>query len=439
MASIVRVPAHSFTLDHFSAAADDRTRAWTRAVRQAFLEPDPTPARLEYLVEQCVADDATLVAAYPDGEETLDGERRPVGTCATMAGTINLGAGLVPATLFTSATVRPTHRRRGLLRRMVEDALVRASAAGHSMVLLTATEGSIYERFGFGAAVWRSTLTVDTRGGLPLRSRGSGQVQQVGTEWLVGRAPAVFDRFHEAALGSVSRRAAYTDRVAREGDSDRFDRAVRGLAHVGDSGEVDGFAFYRSLEGTATVEVLDLVAATDDAYLALWSTLGGLDLVDTVTVPRASADEVLRHAVVDPRRVSTTLVQDELWVRVVDPAAALAQRAYAPGLAETLVLRVHDPLGHAAGDLRLRVADGVAVVEPVEDGAEAGPQDGSGRTDDDWDLSLDVSTLGTLLVGGLSATQLARSARLVARDAAALAQADRVFAIADSLRFYSHF
>jgi predicted acetyltransferase len=434
------VPAHSFTLDHFPAAADDRTRAWTRTVRQAFLEPDPAPGRLEYLVEQCVADDATLVAAYPDGEETLDGERRPVGTCATMAGTINLGAGLVPATLFTSATVRPTHRRRGLLRRMVEDALVRTAGAGHSMLLLTATEGSIYERFGFGAAVWRSTLTVDTRGGLPLRSRGSGQVQQVGTEWLVGRAPAVFDRFHEGALGSVSRRAAYADRVAREGDSDRFDRAVRGLAHVGPSGEVDGFAFYKALEGTATVEVLDLVAATDDAYLALWSTLGGLDLVDTVTFPRASADEVLRHAVVDPRRVSTTLVQDELWVRVLDPAAALAQRAYAPGTDETLVLRVHDPLGHASGDLRLRVADGLAVVEPVLASGAGEDVDGpDGPGDEGWDLSLDVSTLGTLLVGALSATQLARSARLVARDPATLGRADRVFAIGDTLRFYSHF
>ena len=60
--------------------------------------------------------------------------------------------------------VAPTHRRRGLLRAMYVDLHGRIADAGYPIAGLTASEGGIYGRFGYGPATIEEELTVDRRG-----------------------------------------------------------------------------------------------------------------------------------------------------------------------------------------------------------------------------------------------------------------------------------
>ena len=93
----------------------------------------------------------------------LDGDRvvgtlRTYGTELTVPG--NRG---VKASAVTQVAVRPTHRRRGLLRRMVTAEHAAARDRGEVASMLYASEGSIYGRFGYGIACQTAAWMIDVR------------------------------------------------------------------------------------------------------------------------------------------------------------------------------------------------------------------------------------------------------------------------------------
>jgi predicted acetyltransferase len=104
-------------------------------------------------------------------------------------------------------------------------------------------------------------------------------------------------------------------------------------------------------------------------------------------------------------------IRDDLYVRVLDPAAALAARRY--GTDDELVLELTDPF-RPANDGRWLVA--------------GGPQGAAcERTSRPPDLALSIVELGSLFLGGVRATPLARAGRLEERTPGALARADAFF------------
>ena len=123
-----------------------------------------------------------------------------------------------------------------------------------------------------------------------------------------------------------------------------------------------------------------------------------LDLIERVQHQRHPDDGLLAATLADPRRVQTVQHRDDLYVRVLDVAAAFEGRDYAPRVNDALVLHVRDGLGHAAGTWRLSVDGGRGRVDRL-DAAQA-------------DVSLDVRELGALWLGGTSARTLARAGLL---------------------------
>ncbi|BDZ53964.1 hypothetical protein GCM10025870_10370 [Agromyces marinus] len=184
-----------------------------------------------------------------------------------------------------------------------------------------------------------------------------------------------------------------------------------------------------------------LAAATDDAERALWRALIEQDFVSGTRGLLRSVDEPLEWLLEDPRAVTVSDVTDHLWIRIVDAIAALGARRY--GAAGELVLDIEDPLGHAAGRFTLLVsADGRAVVHAADGAAESAPrrersrsrstsaeQVGSrARTAEPRSLKLDVRDLGSIYLGGVRPSVLARAGRITASNAGALDLADRMFA-----------
>ena len=74
------------------------------------------------------------------------------------------------------------HSRRGLLRRLMTGELDRARRDGYPVALLTATEATIYGRFGFGAATFNREVTVDATTRLQLKAPTVGSVEMADGE-----------------------------------------------------------------------------------------------------------------------------------------------------------------------------------------------------------------------------------------------------------------
>ncbi|WP_417219185.1 GNAT family N-acetyltransferase [Arthrobacter sp.] len=394
---------------------DQRTADWFRAVRTGFHEQPYTAPEVARLAGTYQVDGRVLVGVYDDEAPapSLDAGI-PVATFAEFRKTLNTGAGnLVESHLITVVTVRPSHRRRGILRRMMTDSLDRARDAGLPIAALTASEATIYGRFGFGPATTLDSVRVDVKGGLPLVAPPEGQVVAVDPASLQELAPALFERFHASHRGSIGRQEAYTLRATGRlaEDAAKDDPTLRAAVHLDDEGTPQGFLTY-SFAGwntsPVTMKVRDLVAATAAARRELWRYLGAHDLVERVEYGAAAPDDALPWMIDDPRRVTVTETEDLLWLRILDVPAALRARQY--GADGSLRLRVTDALGYADGTWEVSVAGGTARVDAA---ADAGPAD----------LELDVALLGSLYLGGTSVRALAEAGRLRASSDEALARA----------------
>lgn len=408
--------------------------AWTQAVHFGFHDARRSDEEVDRIIAFNRVDGRVNTGAYQKGGAarfSLDTDV-PVATFATFRKTLNIGFGrLLEAQLITSVTVRTSHRRRGLLRAMMVQDLVRAREEGLAVAALTASEASIYGRFGFGVATLEQSVTVDTSARFVLNHAATGTVEVADPEVLLELAPAVFDRLHARTPGSVGRQEFYrhfaSGAVTRNGGEDP---KVKVALHYGPDGNVDGYVSYRFAgwsEKPPAMEVLDLVAASDDAYLELWQYLGAIDLVEKVTRAEAPVDDPLRWALTDARCLSATEPRDMLWLRILDVGKALQARHYpADG---RLVLSVADPLGLAEGTFVLEVDGGTAAVSEAG-GAALGQAP---------DLEMDVAALSSIYLGGVSPVTLAAAGIIVERSAGAAFRAARMFAVERPAHCLTHF
>jgi len=73
------------------------------------------------------------------------------------------GGAQVPAGGVTWVSVLPTHRRRGILTRLMAELHDDIDARAEPLAILTASEGGIYERFGYGIASYLRVTEIDRR------------------------------------------------------------------------------------------------------------------------------------------------------------------------------------------------------------------------------------------------------------------------------------
>lgn len=202
--------------------------------------------------------------------------------------------------------------------------------------------------------------------------------------------------------GNLDRPGAWWDNVLFDAEFVRGDAgALRYLLHFDDVGDVDGYATYR-IKGdfTATgpngeVRIGELEAQDIRAQVGLWRYLLDVDLTRTFVQRNAPVDAPLRHLVTDARAIVTE-VSDNLYLRIVDVAAALAARTYRTEV--DVVLQIEDPLLPAnTGRFRLRGGPTGATVTRARGAA---------------DLELGILELGAVYLGGVSLELLHRSGRI---------------------------
>ncbi|WP_069816726.1 GNAT family N-acetyltransferase [Streptomyces sp. TP-A0874] len=383
---------------------------WVRAVNTGFLRP---PEALAEQVEQQrpqLEPERTL-GAFDSGH--------CVGTYRSFTQRLTVpGGGQVTSDAVSSVTVSPTHRRRGLLSRMLAADQARAKDRGDLLSTLIAAEYRIYGRHGFGPATQITEWRVDTlRSGLDPRWSGpedGGRVELVDGADVRRLGPELHERLRSRRHGLIDR-------------SERFWRLMTGdlrrphipwkeafyAVYRSAEGRVDGLVSYTTddeWEGKmprVTARVRDFLADSPAAERALWHFLLSIDWVTRVESGRRAPDDLLPLLLPDPRAARVTTDSDYLWVRLLDVPGALEARSYRA--AGSLVLDVHDPSGYAAGRFRL----------------DAGPEGAScTSTTSAADLALSASDLAALYLGDESALRLAALGRVSEERAGAAARAD---------------
>ncbi|WP_338931873.1 GNAT family N-acetyltransferase [Streptomyces netropsis] len=383
---------------------------WCRAMHTGFLRP-PAVTKEEVEFRRAGIDVERTQGAFDDG--------RCVATFRSFPQRITVpGGAAVTASAVSNVTVSPTHRRRGLLSRMMDRDLRAAKERGEVASTLISAEYPIYGRYGYGPAVWVTEWEIDVpRAGLDRRYAGpadGGRVDLVDGADVRELGPALHERLRAARHGVVDRDTQWWQ--ARTGEVPHPNHTWTEpfyAVHRSASGSVDGLLVYTADDvweaklSQTTATVRDCFAVTPDAERALWHFLLSVDWIIKVRTGLRAPDDLLPLLLPDPRAARTVTHADFLWLRPLDVPALLQARTYpASG---SLVLDVADPAGLAAGRYLL----------------EAGP-DGAActATTRPADLSLPVGELGTLYLGDESATRLAALGRVTEERPGALALAD---------------
>lgn len=321
------------------------------------------------------------------------------------------GGALIDLPGLSWVSVAPTHRRRGILRKLLAEQHRRFLEAGAPMSVLTASEGGIYGRFGYGPITTEFTHTLHRRtaefhdttvdpGGVRLATKDDAQEE----------IPAIYDRWRRLCAGALARPAPFWRGVFADPEDERH--GASGLFFLIHD---DGYVSYRVREtasGAMSVETVDFFAVTPDAYIALWRTLLGLDLMHTITVSDAP-DAMLPYLLKDPRAPRLTGSFDLLWTRILDIPGVLRARTYACELDVTLEV-TDDFLGHG-GTYRLQAAGNGSHgrCEPTDEPAR---------------LRISAGDLSSIYFGQHRAIPLAKAGRIRVPEADVLAQFDHAFA-----------
>lgn len=338
-----------------------------------------------------------------------DGERF-VGNCEiktmdlTVPGRPGEACRIVPMGGLTEVGVHPTHRRRGLLRKMMDEMLGDARRRGEPVAGLLASESVIYGRFGFGHATDAHTLLIETGRSAFTRPPGELNLSLLNKEEAKKELPDLFDRCRRRRPGQPDRAQARWESIIDDGPHYRGKDRSAFVAACD-----DGFVRYRASGDDQELIVEDLYGLTPEVEAGLWRYVLDVDLVERVRAVRRPVDEPVRWVLADPRRLKVVDAHDMLWIRILDVPAALTARGY-----------------RQTGRLIIELSDGGGrwMLDAGPEGAECR----AAAKGDTTDLRMRLADLGSIYVGGFRPSAIAAAGFVEELTSGSLDVADALFA-----------
>jgi len=334
-----------------------------------------------------------------------------VGTAGTFDLTISLPGGTSIAMAgLTMVTVRPTHRRRGILRDLMRLHLDDARNRGFAISGLWASDAPIYGRFGYGLSAYCDSVEIPGAHRLVFKDREFDTVEPIDEARARELLPAIYAKAVEQRPGALRRSDTWwRERRFLETPWARAGASRRRHVVCRRGNAVSGYVVYRQ-RGKFTdglpdgrLEINELFAVDARAEASLWRFVNNVDLFPTVTWWNTPADCALPWLVDDMRRIKSRRA-DGLWLRIEDVPRALSARTYS--------------------------SDGVLKFMVGRDRYQLVVEDGRGHctpTTDTPQLAFESTTLANLFLGMTTASQLAR-AELITGRPDAMILADRLFA-----------
>jgi predicted acetyltransferase len=335
-----------------------------------------------------------------------------VGGAGAFPFEFSVPGGVLPCGGVTVVGVFPTHRRRGVLRAMMDAQLRDIHEREEPMAALWASEETIYGRFGYGLAAWCGEIKLPrvwNEYAQPFERRG--RTRFVTPEEAATLFPPVWNALVHERPGVFERTKVWWKlRSLRMPDEEKAN--PRRFVVLELDGSVQAYAIFRlfhSFEGgssTARLEVSEAIGTSPQATAEIWRFLLDIDWYATLECSLLPIDHSLFTLLATPRRARYRM-SDSLWMRLVDVGAALSGRAYAND-------------GGIVFDVRDAVCPWNEGRWKLEGGVAA-------RTDAAADLALDVGALGSAYLGAVSFVQLRDGLRLEELSDEAVQRADAIF------------
>jgi predicted acetyltransferase len=307
--------------------------------------------------------------------------------------------------------VLPTHRRRGVLTKLMQRQLADAHERGEPLATLFASEGAIYSRFGYGLASLAGNIDLPKEHALLRDGEPLGQARILdGDEEALELLPPIYDRVQAETVGMLTRTADWW-KVRRLYRNPQRPGGEQVRVAVELDGGLEAYALYRlnfkahNMVSETTLEIYEALGTSPRALAAIWRFLLGIDWVARIEAFWLPLDHPLFLWLREARRLRFTVLE-ALWARLVDVGAALAARSVGEG---SVVLDVRDefcPWNTARWQIR--------------DGAVA-------RTTAEADVVLGVAELGSVYFGGFTFDQLRRAGRVQEAKPGGVARADALF------------
>ena len=249
------------------------------------------------------------------------------GTAGIFSFELTIPGGVLPAAGVTAVGVQPTHRRRGILRRMMRAQLDAIHDRGEPLAILWASEGQIYQRFGYGLATMAARIEVARdRSAFRAPHTPAGTIRLIDVDEAKRLLPPIHDAVRPRRPGFFNRTPAFWDgEVFYDPEHWRHGASAAWYAVHEVAGEPDGYARYRIRDKwddagpNSTIVVTDLVAENPAAHLDVWRFLLDIDLIARIEAWNVAPDDPIVLAVAEPRRLGIGL-GDGMWLRVVDVA-----------------------------------------------------------------------------------------------------------------------
>ena len=249
-----------------------------------------------------------------------------VGTTHALSVELTVPGGACPTALVDMVGVLPTHRRRGVLTRMMERQLSDIHERGEPLAALTASESVIYGRFGYGIVSMHEEWSIDKEhSALATRIEPRGRIRFVDGEDAKAPVLEVYLGVTSQRPGMVRYRPGSYETFLAGGGHGQAGGAVFRVVYE-EEGRPLGYAKYRT--GDDMLEVQELMGLTPAAWAALWGYCLGMDLTTGTTASRRPVDDPLLWMLADPARLQRS-VMDRMWLRIVDVGPALERRRYA--------------------------------------------------------------------------------------------------------------
>jgi predicted acetyltransferase len=351
----------------------------------------------------------------PERSTVATDEGQLVGHTGTFSLRMTVPGTQLPVAGVSLVAVRPTHRRRGILRDLMRAQLTEIYEAGAEPVAaLTASEPAIYGRFGYGLASDHQEIVVRklARELRPVAGIDDVKIRYVDVREALGTCTALRNRLAADRPGMFQHDERWQEYVIGDNvTSDPANGSARRCVLAERDGEVTGFAYYRTKRAEKGYVQVNRVHAVDLAsHAALWRYLLEPDLLSETRCGMLPSDDPLLELLLDPREPGP-ITRDGIWMRPVDVSRALAARTYSREI--DVVLAVTD------GFLPWNVGTWHLTGGPAGATCEA--------TTRPADLTIDVRELGAVYLGRPSLARLGAAGLVQEHVAGALAAASEAF------------
>ena len=389
--------------------------------RPVAAEEMPQLRRLGAYVFAGTEEDAENETLQPEWTHAAFHRGQLVATSAGYPFKLRMNGRGVMADGVTAVGTDPGFRRRGLVRRLIGDLLARARDNHQPVSILWASMGAIYQRFGYGLATTQVEYAFDPRfAAFQFGDAAAGYTRMLAQDDAVPIISTLYREFIEPRNLLLHRAPILWELPFRTGSAPNA-RKTHCAVHYDAADRPDGYLLYTIGEKSAPsgdpgpdqeMTLTDFVWRDMNAYRGLWEFVRSHDLVGNVATAFVAEDDPALALLLEPR-ILQRRTSDGIWLRVVDAAAALAERGYdMPG--ETTLAVAEDALcPWNTGTYRLTTDAQQAEAERTNAAAE---------------ITLVPQGLASLLAGHTPLSQLVRVGRAEVRDQRRLPMLDALFA-----------